>query len=69
MFRNLEAEQRRKSLTNQQVAEILGISRATYEVKKKNGMFTRPQIVKLLELFHCDFLYLFDTDENADKGA
>ena len=67
MFRNLEAEQKRKGLTNSQIAEILGISRVTYESKKKNGMFTRPQIVKLLQLFNCGFDYLFEVDQQ--KGA
>lgn len=69
MFRNLEAEQKRNGLTNLQVAEILGISRTTYEAKKRNGMFTRPQIVKLLELFCCDFNYLFETNGAGQKGA
>lgn len=62
MFRNLEAEQRRLDLTNGQVAEILGISRDTYEKKKKNGKFNRPEIVKLLKLFNCSFEYLFETE-------
>lgn len=35
MFRNLEAEQSRYGLTNQAVAEKLGVSRVTYENKKK----------------------------------
>lgn len=60
MFRNLEAEQRRFKYTNSQMAEILGISRATYESKKKNGMFNRPQIAQLLKLFDCTFEYLFE---------
>ncbi len=60
MFRNLEAEQRRKGLTNTEVARILNVSRATYETKKKTGKFTRPEIVALLELFGCKFEYLFD---------
>ncbi|OUO99804.1 hypothetical protein B5F36_14920 [Anaerofilum sp. An201] len=60
MFRNLEAEQRRKGFTNADVAQILNISRATYEAKKKNGKFTRPEIVTLLKLFGCKFEYLFD---------
>lgn len=37
MFRNLEAEQARKGLTNQNVADTLGISRVSYENKKKAG--------------------------------
>ena len=62
VFRNLEAEQKRVGMTNLQMAEYLGVSRVTYETKKKNGMFTRPQIVKLLDLFHCGFDYLFQQD-------
>lgn len=37
MFRNLDAEQARNSLTNADVAEKLGISRVSYESKKKQG--------------------------------
>ncbi len=62
MFRNLEAEQKRYGYTNAKMAEILGISRVTYENKKKNGMFNRPQIETLLRLFNCKFEYLFQLD-------
>lgn len=64
MFRNLEAEQKRRGLSNQQVADILGISRATYESKKKSGKFNRPQIIALLKLFNCNFYYLFFTEND-----
>ena len=40
MFRNLEAEQARFGYTNQQTANKLGISRTSYENKKKTGKFT-----------------------------
>ena len=69
MFRNLEAEQKRCGYTNSKMAEILGISRVTYESKKKNGMFTRPQIVKLMDLFHCDFDYLFEQSGQTEHSA
>lgn len=59
MFRNLEAEQKRAGLTNSDVAEVLGITRVTYENKKKKGKFTRVEIVKLLALFNVKFEYLF----------
>ncbi len=62
MFRNLEAEQHRHGMANSEVAQLLSISRVTYEAKKKNGKFTRPEIVKLLRLFNCTFEYLFQTD-------
>ena len=64
MFRNLEAEQARLSLTNTEVAEILGMSRTTYETKKKTGKFNRIEIVRLLNLFNTDFEYLFETENN-----
>jgi len=64
MFRNLEAEQKRKGMTNSQVAEKLGISRITYENKKKTGAFSRIQIISLMKLFGCDFDYLFQTEDD-----
>lgn len=60
MFRNLEAEQARRQKSNSDVAELLGISRASYERKKKTGNFNRAQIVELMKIFDCDFNYLFD---------
>ena len=39
VFRNLEAEQARFGYTNQQMADKLGISRVSYENKKKTGKF------------------------------
>ena len=65
MYRNLEAEQRRLGKTNLEMAGILGISRSTYEKKKKTGLFNRPQVEILLNLFNCSFDYLFATDEKT----
>ena len=62
MFRNLDAEQKRFGLTNSEVADRLGISRITYESKKKTGKFTRAEIVTLLDMFNCKFEYLFAMD-------
>lgn len=63
MFRNLEAEQARFNLTNQAVADKLGISRVSYENKKKTGKFTTLEIKKLCKIFKCKFDYLFQTEE------
>lgn len=59
MFRNLEAEQARKNLTNQDVADYLGLSRQAYEAKKRTGGFKYSEIAKLLDLFEVSFEYLF----------
>ncbi len=69
MFHNLEAEQRRYGYTNADMAEILGISRVTYEKKKRTGMFNRPQIEVLLRLFDCKFEYLFQFDGLEKKRS
>ena len=61
MFPNLQAEQKRMNMTNQQVADEIGMSRVTYESKKKSGSFTVSECVKLCSLFHSTFEYLFDT--------
>lgn len=60
MFRNLDAEQARNGLTNQNVADVLGISRVSYESKKKSGKFTTFEIKELCKLFKCKFDYLFE---------
>ena len=66
MFRNLEAEQARFGYTNQVMAEKIGISRVSYENKKKTGKFTTSEIKILCKTFKCKFDYLFSTEE---KGA
>lgn len=62
MFRNLEAEQARFGYTNQDVANKLGISRVSYESKKKSGKFTTLEIKVLCKMFKCKFDYLFSTE-------
>lgn len=62
MFKNLHAEQARKGMTNQQMADILGISRVSYESKKKSGKFIVSEIAKMCLLFGCNFDYLFATE-------
>ena len=63
MFRNLDAEQARLKLTDQKVADKLGISRVSYVNKKKTGKFTTMEIKALCKLFRRKFDYLFDTEE------
>ena len=66
VFRNLDAEQARAGMNNSQVAERLGISRVSYESKKKSGKFTTPEIKTLCVLFSCSFDYLFASSEDED---
>lgn len=62
MFPNLNAEQRRRGLTNQAVANILEMSRRTYEYKKKSGRFDVDESKRLCKLFECSFDYLFASE-------
>ncbi len=64
MFNNLQAEQARRHMTNQQVADEIGISRTTYESKKRTGCFTVRECAALCKIFSSSFEYLFDTDDN-----
>ena len=64
MFNNLNAEQARLKMTNSNVAERLGISRVSYENKKKSGKFTVIEAKKLCQLFGCSFEYLFEVKES-----
>lgn len=68
MFRNLNAEQARFDMNNQQVADYLNVTRKTYETKKSSGSFTLSEIKKLCKLFSVQFEYLFETaDEREGK--
>ena len=67
MFPNLQAEQKRMNLTNQQVADKIGMSRVTYESKKKSGCFVASDCAKLCRLFHSTFEYLFSTEPIIGK--
>lgn len=66
MFRNLDAEQARFSYTNQQMADKLGISRVSYENKKKTGKFTALEAKKMCIIFKVTFDYLFETNESSE---
>lgn len=67
MFRNLQAEQARMGFTNQEVADRVGISRVSYESKKKTGRFTVRECAELCKLFHTDFEYLFESPQYSPK--
>lgn len=68
MFNNLDAEQARLKMTNSDVADYLGISRVSYENKKKTGKFTAIEAKKMCELFGCTFEYLFEQSSDTERG-
>lgn len=64
MFPNLRAEQARRDMTDEKVAQVLNIPRTTYAEKKRSGRFNVSQCKALCVLFNCDFNYLFATNTN-----
>lgn len=60
MFNNLKAEMARKGYRSKDMAEILGISRQSFEYKMRTGKFKLIEAVTLCNVFSCDFNYLFD---------
>lgn len=59
MYKNLIAEKAIHRLTNQQMANIIGVSRLTYEKRMRTGKFTAGDCKKLCEYFGKDFETLF----------
>lgn len=60
MFNNLKAEMARKGYKSKEMAEILGISRQSFEYKMRTGKFKLIEAITLCRVFSCDFNYLFD---------
>lgn len=59
MFPNLNAEQARRGESNTTVAAMLGISRVTYEKRKREGKFTVSDANTLCDHYGCNYAYLF----------
>lgn len=68
MYPNIKAEQARRGMTNQQVADHLGICRKSYENKLKSGNFFVEEIRRLCLLFDSEFNYLFAKPLATDAG-
>lgn len=65
MFPNLNAEQARRSLTDENLAEMIGMKRGTFNRKKQNQRFVVDECLKLCEVLGCSFEYLFATDDRS----
>lgn len=59
MFPNLNAEQTRHDKTNADLADVLQMSRVTFEAKKREGRFMISEADALCRYFGCDYAYLF----------
>ena len=64
MYPNLNAEQKRRGLTNRQTAAAIRMKTSTFEYKKRAHRFLANECLRLCQLFHCSFDYLFETKEH-----
>lgn len=65
MLKNLIAEKAIHRLSNQQMADIIGVSRPTFENKMRSERFTVSECQRFLKYFGKTFEYLFATDEES----
>lgn len=64
MYPNLLGQKAFKHLTNQDMAEIIGVSRKTYEQKIKSGRFTPKECTAFCAFFGKPFDFLFFTEKD-----
>lgn len=67
MYPNLLGQKAFRKLTDDDMAKIIGISRAAYQSKIKSGRFTPQECRAYCQYFGKSFAYLFaeDGDEHA----
>lgn len=65
MFPNLEAEQARRDMVDEDVAKLIGIKRNTYTAKKSSGAFKFSELKQLCDVFGATFEYLFEKGKEA----
>lgn len=63
MYPNLMGQKAVHKLTDEQMADIISVSRITYIRKMANGDFTVPECKSFCRYFGKPFDYLFSTQE------
>lgn len=58
LYRNIEAERARNSMTQEELSKKIGITRKTYYIKQRNESFTSDELIKLSQIFKCSIDYL-----------
>ena len=64
MYPNLLGQKAYRHLTAQDMADIIGVSRKTYEQKIQSGRFTPEECRKFMNAFNKSFEFLFAPDED-----
>ncbi len=64
MYPNLLGQKAYRHLTNQDMANLIGVSRTSYEQKIKSGRFTPKECAAYCSFFQKPFDYLFEVDQD-----
>lgn len=66
MYPNLLGQKAYNHLTDDQMGEIIGVTRNSYGQKIKSGKFSPEECKKFCMRFNKSFEYLFATDEDIE---
>lgn len=65
MFPNLLGQKAYHHMTDEDMANVIGVSRAAYRDKLQSGRFTPQECKKYCQLFGKSFAFLFATNDEA----
>lgn len=68
MFPNLMGMQKYHKLSNEEMGQIINVSRQTFETKMDTGKFTLAECKLLCQYFKKSFDYLFATIDEVEAG-
>lgn len=69
LFANLLGQKAYHKLTEQQMADIIGISRTAYDSKMKTGRFTPAECLAYCKYFGKPFEFLFALEPDTHKAG
>lgn len=68
MYPNLMGQKAYHGLTNDDLANIIGVSRNSFDTKMRTGRFTVKECKALCEYFDKSFYFLFATNEELERN-
>lgn len=69
LYPNIEAERSRKGMSQNDIAELLGIERKTYYNWLTKGNIPAPVVMKLADTFQCSMDYLLGRTRNPQLAV
>lgn len=69
LYPNIEAERSRNGMSQNDIAELLGIERKTYYNWLTKGNIPAPVVMKLADTFQCSMDYLLGRTRNPQVAV